>query len=84
MEADDLGVEIDLAADQAMLLERIDIEGATKHVDTATFGGATQEDDQAPGVDLEIGTASGGQGYRCGAASMRRDGAAAQGNEITL
>jgi hypothetical protein len=35
MEADDRGVEIDLAADQAMLPERIDIEGATKHVDTA-------------------------------------------------
>jgi len=54
VEADQLGTEIDFAANKAMGPERIDVEGATQQGHGASLRAATNEDHQPFGIRLKV------------------------------
>jgi hypothetical protein len=53
VEADGVGVEIDLAADKAVRPERVDGESMAEQADLTVIVGASEEDDLAGGVSLK-------------------------------
>jgi len=54
VEADEFGVQIDLASDESVSPERIEREVVAEQVEGAVWVGATQEDDLATRVEREI------------------------------
>ena len=71
MEANGLIAEIDLAADQTVRPQWIDLKGMSKQADRAAFRSAAYEDHHSLGVSLEIGLPKGGKGTALGSSSMR-------------
>ena len=54
VEADEVGVQVDLTSDESVRPERIEREGVSEHVNRAGLIGAAQEDDLAAGMERQI------------------------------
>jgi len=84
VEANGLGVEIQLAADQAMGPAGIHLEGTTEETDSAGLRGATEEDHQPVGSGLQIRLPRGRERPSGGSGPDASGGALAVGVDIPL
>src|SRR6266849_2204319 len=84
VEADELGTEIDLAANKAMGPKRIDVEGATQQAHDASLGAAANEDHQTVGIRLKIRLPRGEERTPWGSCLDPRGGSCSVGADIAL
>jgi len=54
VEADEVGVQVDLTSDESVCPKRIEREAVTEQVERAGLIGAAQEDDLAAGMERQI------------------------------